>query len=140
MSTKTDVGVLQQQKTGMLAGTPRDSALKAGQDDATRLNQLSKVVSGGRRRRKYKGGADPITVTPLKASYPNANGNQGVEQQNAALTATQARITANAVYDGNAKSTTTTATKGGSKRTRTKKSRKSKKSKKSRKYRKSRRR
>lgn len=55
------------------AGNPRDSAMMSTQAMNAKQNTLSNAV-GGKRKRRYKGGADSIIVPQYQMLYPVQNG------------------------------------------------------------------
>lgn len=82
------------------AGTPRDSAILAQQDQAMKQTQLAKI--GGQRKRGRKGGAPTVVVPNLNVDYPNAGTIGATHVQ---ITQSLMQNQANAQFDGNVRKT-----------------------------------
>ena len=104
MSTK---GMVYPQEKPMLAGNPKDSAIAANNQSASRQADLIKATSGGKRHRKHKrnkhGGATnngEVTVPQFQMQYsaPGAGGQDpnSIIKQNAEVSTQGAE---NAKYD-----------------------------------------
>ena len=119
MSTK---GMVYPQEKPMLAGNPKDSAIAANNQSATRQADLIKATSGGKRHRRYKrnkyggvnGGANEVTVPQFQMQYsaPGAGGQDpnSIIKQNAEVSTQGAE---NAKYDNLARKGGSRKRKGG---------------------------
>ena len=96
------------------AGNPRDSAMMENQNMNNKQASLNASV-GGKRRRKFKGGAVAVSVYPM--SY-TPQGGQGTNPNDQIKTnsSTSMQRTAWAVNDNQATNVTPTATVGGLRR------------------------
>jgi len=103
MSINTGIIPITQASFANGAGNARDSAIQQQVDMNQMQNNLNKVAAGGRRRRRYRGGADQIAVPQFQMQYkptggPGTNPNDQVAQS--MKTFTQANT--NSSYDNQA--------------------------------------
>ena len=97
-------GMMYPTQKGMLAGTPRDSAMQSMKQNSQLQAQASTALSGGRlRKRKAYGGGDTLTAPQFSMPYPETSGNgTGVNSQVEKMTITSTQGAANASLDNGA--------------------------------------
>lgn len=94
-------GMIYPTQSSMLAGTPRDSAIVAQQESASRQALAGNLLSGGKMfRKKQKGGANTVIVPQFQMLYSPQGGvgqNPNNLIQNGSVISTQG--SANSAYD-----------------------------------------
>jgi len=81
------------------AGNPRESALMAGQNAAARQATLNNSV-GGKKRRKYMGGANSVQVPQFQMQYNDVSGpGSGPNDQIKSTSSTSMQSAANSIND-----------------------------------------
>ena len=94
-------GITVPTQQGMIAGNPSDSALKAGNDAATKQANLIKAVGGS--KKKIKGGNGTVAISPLKTSYtPSGGPGQNPSDINKQLAQIGSQGNANSQFDKHA--------------------------------------
>jgi hypothetical protein len=102
MSNNNSVeGMMYPTQKGMLAGTPRDSAMENMKQNSQLQAQASTALSGGRlRKRKAYGGGDTLTVPQYQMLYEPQGGNgSNPNNQIQASSQTSTQMAANAALD-----------------------------------------
>ena len=100
-NNNSDKGVMFPTQKGMLAGTPRESAMVSMKQNSQLQAQASSALSGGRhRKRKAYGGGDTLTVPQYQMLYEPQGGNgTNPNNQIQASSQTSTQMAANAALD-----------------------------------------
>jgi len=100
-NNNSDKGVIYPTQKGMLAGTPRESAMVSMKQNSQLQAQASSALSGGRhRKRKAYGGGDTLTVPQYQMLYEPQGGNgTNPNNQIQASSQTSTQMAANAALD-----------------------------------------